>query len=562
MSPDPTPNRPDDEARDPLLAALQQRLGPYGEAPPPGAWAGIRQQLAAPRAAARPWWRRPRRALPVLALLLLLLAGTGALVHRWQLLGGAGKASHAFLRHGSLTAEAPRLPGTSVRTAARQPTVSAPASTPRPASVPTPAGVTIAKGPAAVAPRQPGSPVPARLGAAHPSGALAGGTIHRRAERLTSTQHLPAVLPNEADWERTAATGPEVALHIKRPSGLTRGPKRRFTRQETDATATRPPAASLAAGGRTRRTSATEQPMDSPRQDKQGGQKEANSPELLHAPPALAGPEAEGTGPQTRAPRRHGRAIVSGASMDAERFRPDLLGLRQPALVLAPGPARPPITARPDSARPAPQPAHRWSLLFLAGPTLSYRTLGPSAADSAARAERPAAGLGAQLQLRRVLSGRWALAAGLGYQEYATRRVLRDSVAGPVPVRDTYRLLTAPVQASYALGVPRGRWAVGVLAGTEVGWYRGGRSTEGSSCNCQQQTFAAVSGPYRSWSLAFSLGLDVRYRLGGPDSRWHWAVQPTGRYVATPFVQPGVVGFAARQPYSLGVFTGFFWDLR
>lgn len=209
----------------------------------------------------------------------------------------------------------------------------------------------------------------------------------------------------------------------------------------------------------------------------------------------------------------------------------------------------------------------RWSLLVLAGPTLSYRTLGPAPTLAAqhpdfARLERPALGLGAQVQVRRVLSGRWALALGLGYQEYATRLALVVDTL-PVHQRDTYRLLTVPVQVSYALGPPRGRLSTALLLGAEPGWYLGGRSTEGSGCGCEQRTYtSAVSSPYRPLSLAFSLGLDLRYRLGRPSSRWQWLVQPTGRYVATPFVRADAVGFTRRQPFSLGLLTGFSWDLH
>jgi hypothetical protein len=211
-------------------------------------------------------------------------------------------------------------------------------------------------------------------------------------------------------------------------------------------------------------------------------------------------------------------------------------------------------------------------VLATAGPTLSYRTIGAAPAALGTRPdfahlERPAVGVGAQVQVRRVLSGRWALAVGLGYQQYATRLALQqgDSAGAPrLRLRDTYHVLTLPVQLSYALGAPRGHWAKALLLGAELGWYRGGRSTEGSDCHCQQRTYPAASSDslYAPHSLAISLGLDLRYRLGGPASRWQWLVQPTGRYVLTPFTQANTAGFSPRQPFSLGLLTGFSWDIR
>ena len=241
-------------------------------------------------------------------------------------------------------------------------------------------------------------------------------------------------------------------------------------------------------------------------------------------------------------------------------------------LVLAALPGLPTLAARLDSTSPPPPLARRWAVQLLAGPALSYRTLGtapnPAGRPNTAPLERPALGFGAQVQVRRLLTGRWTLAAGLGYHEYATGLRLRvlpapgaDSAARAVQQRDSYRLLTVPVQVGYALGVPRGPWQAAVLAGAEASLYLGGRSTEGSTCDCQPLAYArAAPSPYRPWSLALSLGLDLRYRLG--HSRWQWLVQPTGRYIISPFVRAEAVGFAPRQPFSLGLLTGFSWDVR
>jgi hypothetical protein len=159
---------------------------------------------------------------------------------------------------------------------------------------------------------------------------------------------------------------------------------------------------------------------------------------------------------------------------------------------------------------------------------------------------------------------------GAGYHKYATRLALSviDSssrIPRSVHQRDVYRVLTLPVQFSYTLGVPQQRVAWALLFGVEPSWYLGGRSTEGSGCGCQQQVYpldSARTGPYRPLTLALSLGLDLRYRLGGPASRWQWVVQPTVRYVITPFVRNEAVGFTRRQPWSLGLLTGISWDIR
>lgn len=258
-----------------------------------------------------------------------------------------------------------------------------------------------------------------------------------------------------------------------------------------------------------------------------------------------------------------------------------------------------PLVARPDSAGPWLPPARRWSMLALVGPALSYRTTGQlftvqqsyaaapapttTASNFAGRTlsadlaalERPAAGLGAQVQVRRVLTGRWALALGAGYQEYATQLVGQVTVARAayntavsdstftVNHRETYRFFTLPVQLSYALGSPRGRLSLGLLGGLEPSWYQGGSVTVLSGTTARSLSFSAAAGsPFNSFNLAASLGLDARYRLGRPASRWQLVVQPTARYVATSFVHGNASNYASRQPYSLGLLTGFSWQLR
>ena len=276
----------------------------------------------------------------------------------------------------------------------------------------------------------------------------------------------------------------------------------------------------------------------------------------------------------------------------------DSLAARRAGLQLAALALPAPLAPRPDSAGPWLPPARRWSVLVLAGPTVSYRATGqlvaarpsyaaiPSpttaagnfagaaSATSLAGLERPAAGLGAQVQVRRVLTGRWALALGAGYQEYATRLMGQITLTRPaynagtpdssftLNQRETYRFFILPVQLSYALGPPRGHFSLGLLGGLEPSWYQGGRATVLSGSSARSLSFSSAAGsPFNSFSLALSLGLDARFQLGGPAARWQLVVQPTARYLATPFVRGNAGGYAARQPYSLGLLTGFAWLL-
>jgi hypothetical protein len=588
MKENATPAPPGNDAPDPLLAALQQRLGDYGAAPPPGAWAGIRQRLPL---APRPWWRRPRRLLPLLALLLGLVATTAG-VRQWRGVGDISTASATS----KTVATGPKHPATHTQPTgapAKEPAKPAPFRTPsfatrrglsalnsaasqqanasRRLATTTPPinslpGSTIANAPlstaaSAHAAKQAGAARPAlndrlptKLPTAEPSAGLttpkrtnypvsrllatgakrrralvaeAATTGSRAASRLATTTTAPAA--HKPLTLRTKLQAHQLAGTFGRPPQATTRPQRGAAPTPAAATPALPTSTSLF-GLASRRQVAT----------KQGS--------------ALRTPH-----PQT-------------ASSTLFTLAADTLGLSSVGLVLplaSPLPA--PLAGRPDSLPPA-VPVRRWALLAVAGPTLSYRTLGATtpAATTAprpdfARLERPALGFGAQVQVRRVLSGRWALAVGLGYQEYATRLALQvatDTTSASVHQRDTYRLLTLPVQLGYALGAPRGRLAKALLVGAEVGWYQGGRSTEGNDCGCQQTAYTATASPYRPRTLALSLGLDLRYRVGGPAGRWQWVVQPTGRYVLTPFTSATAAGFTARQPFSLGLLTGFSWDIR
>lgn len=580
----PPPLLPDDEATDPLLAGLRQRLGDYGQAPPPGAWAAIQQRIH-PAPPPAPWWRR-RHLLAVLGLLLgclLLPSKLGKwaglrLMHERSIAAKHPSLKHTASRFSPANAsdnpavspaanhaaaipatEAGALPGSATRSSAFLPTLKASVA----------ATLSLAtKTTAAPAAHAASSKLINRNKQRTAASAFVAGASHRghQLQRLRATT-------GEGHKTRAQRPGrwpaPELAESVEL-AALTARAKRLGTSavaiqraalpgiqtrrsRAAEATALRPATAlAVAAGPATGLASEKSRAVQQARHARQ-----APGSSAIHSLPAAA-------------------AEVPAATDAAAGFLPSLfqpagpLDLVAPRLPGLPLPAAGPLAtlvARPDSA-PAALPVRRWALLVLAGPTVSYRTLGPAPTLAAghpdfARLERPALGLGAQVQVRRVLSGRWALAVGVGYHEYATRLALSLKDTFSLHQRDTYRLLTVPVQLSYALGVPKSRLSKALLLGAEPGWYLGGRSTEGSGCGCEQRAYASAAGsPYRSLSVAFSLGLDLRYRLGGAGGRGQWLVQPTGRYVATPFLGSDAGGFTTRQPFSLGLLTGFSWDVR
>jgi hypothetical protein len=596
MNSGPTPPRSDDEARDPLLTALQQRLHDYGQAPAPGAWAAIRQQLAP-----RPWWRRPRRLLPLLALLLGLVAVGTLAVRQRQLRFGNLAAGHA----------AQKTPGALRRRLATNATahqatrqeanaaVVSGAATGTPCSLAAPnpslndATTAAATSTMATIPKSTQARTLAQrrlAGIAHSSKAATSSSksssttsmatrarvaLATRANSAASSHASAVRVSRLASSDNQHANSTNKSLLNKQFASSTRRARyRAASRVQGNSLASSSPskqplAVATSSGGRylgsQRRTKATATPQRTQRS-------------LAHAL-SSAGRQRGVAGAQQAARARQTQAEAAFATdelagLSNQPAAADSLALKPVALGLLPALALPALVAQPDSAKPWPR-ARRWSVLVLAGPTLSYRTLGAAPALAArhpdfARLERPALGFGAQVQVRRVLSGRWALGAGLGYHEYATRLALSvidssNRSSRSVHQRDVYRVLTLPVQFSYALGAPHGRLAWALLAGAEPSWYQGGRSTEGSDCGCQQQVYpldSAKTNPYRPLSLALSLGLDLRYRLGGLASRWQWVVQPTARYIATPFVRNEAVGFTRRQPWSLGLLTGISWDFH
>lgn len=266
---------------------------------------------------------------------------------------------------------------------------------------------------------------------------------------------------------------------------------------------------------------------------------------------------------------------------------PARLAALQPAAW--PAPAAPQLVAVVPSALPKPL-GGRWAVQALLGPALTYRYFG--AATTAAspgptvsytafttptpieKLERPALGAGAQLSLRRAIGKHWALSAGLGYTEYATRLALQQVPAAAdttirfippnqpaaVPTsihrRNTYRFVTVPLRAAYTWPLT-GRWRVGALAGVDAALYVGGSSTGGSACACQTQTWGTTDSPYRRLNLGVSLGAEVRYRL---TDRWELLAQPTASYLLSPLA-PANTGYSSRHLLGGTALLGAAFDL-
>ena len=185
--------------------------------------------------------------------------------------------------------------------------------------------------------------------------------------------------------------------------------------------------------------------------------------------------------------------------------------------------------------------------------------------------EVPAAGVGAEVQVRRQLTGRWGFGAGLGYKVYATAQTVTittwrrttytqqnirpDSMeVSTTHPRDTYRFLTVPLRLSYQLGAGSPRWRYGLLAGAELAIYLGGTTTEGGS----RKQWGSSGSLYRALNLALSLGAEVRYRLA---PRWELLAQPNATIFLNSLARPAS-GYVVRYPVAAGGLVGVAYGLR
>ncbi len=278
-----------------------------------------------------------------------------------------------------------------------------------------------------------------------------------------------------------------------------------------------------------------------------------------------------------------GRLVIGAGTSDRLTTRPVAAGTapafltaRAVALRLLPLAVPAPVAPGPLAVPPSPPPrplGGRWAVQVLAGPALTYRTLGaaPQLAGTVATVptpgtaplERPALGSGAQVSVRRQLSAHWSARLGLGYADYGAElrlRLVSAPAATPrdsaVQHRDSYRFLTVPVQVGYGWQ-PTGRWHLGLLAGADALLYLGGSTTEGSPCACQTQPWGATGSPYRPLSLGLRLGAEARYRVG---ERWELLAQPTASYLLTPLLKADA-DLYPRQLWGGAALLGVSYDL-
>ena len=525
-----TDRKPDD-----LFDALRDRLGDYGQEPPAPLWASIRAQLPPPVAA--PQLRRRRRWSPVL-LLGLLMTVVGAGWQWWHTRGASQRTSHPAIIGGAAhtpiianQTEKNRLTPADHPThlkAGRQPMANTSGAA---QNSPDGTSPTLGENEAAVA-----SSVPALPEASHGKdhsgrvgllGITAGAGISRvDYPHYAGHSNARAIAITS---EAKAATKPISAPSIRAADS-------RLAQSEISPapTTTEGKAASVKASMAAAETCIQTMPT----------------------PPALV------------------------ANPDSDNLiAPRVVAL---ALLAAAGPVvRPTADTVPYSSQPL---VRRWAVLVLAGPALTHRQLGAaempaalplapgslspagmdlSRADMLAQQERPSAGFGVQLLVRRALSGRWSLSTGLGYQEYAGQLTIAGSAATrftPTPTpeythRDTYRFLTVPIRLGYALGSGESRLRFGLLAGAEAALYLGGSTLapDGSVSN-----WGRSNNPYRALSVALSTGLEARYRLA---PRLELVAQPTATYFLSSLTR-STTGQNARYLWGAGALFGVSFDLR
>jgi hypothetical protein len=605
---DPTPED--------LYEALRKRLADYGQEPPPGLWAGIRQQLPPPVAVPRR--RRWRTSLALLSLLFVVASLT---TWQWHRTGSqVGQSGTVARRAGALENFDNKQTARTANSLPAEPGLGAAAS-----------------------PKSGGSASALSDAALHTTVQQATVAPEQRTDGLAATAPL-AKNPNADALKAGAAAKsvtPEVAMATQATGRSTRR-KRALAlgSRESANSAARHRLRSARATGLGRTTTDPARPdkglaLHSTRTSPPTAATQRLQPvpgaafsatkvaeeTSVAAPASVAAASSSRAGADTpdrpatlppAGPPEPGLAVAAPDATQPGAAQPgawDWLALRVPGLQLPAGatlPAPQPVEATPLPPV-VPTVLARWAVQLVAGPGLTYRHLGSSPLSytttsvatpttsspifsganpnriqtisprSVAELERPALGYSAQLSIRHALTPHWTVSGGLGYAEYATSLALRQVSAAQITrttydfafldslsrssgttirQRDTYRFLTVPLRAGYVWN-PGRRWQVGLLGGVEAAIYLGGTTTEGSDCACQPRTWGASGSPYRPLSLGASLGAEVRYRLAGP---WQLLAQPTASYLLTPLAKP-VSGYSIRHPFGATAMLGVSYEL-
>jgi hypothetical protein len=499
---------------------LRRKLEDYGSAPPESVWAGIRQQVPTRR---RRWWRG--------ALLVLLLVGTVAYFT-------------VSTRPWRPRSESQPVAATTT-SASSGASVGASASTPRSAA----ATGRQDSSSEALRPNQPAAlatastetqrRVPTKLGTSE----LTGNRLSRGGNVAFGTETIRPKPPTSDSttetYTRRAAVAPTTTESAP-AVGTAR--KRRALRVSIP----------LAVAATRRQYPLRPKPTDFP--------SETASPAPIPEAASLAQEAVKPTAltPGSAAPKISGATLTEPtATLAAGNLLPLWVRLQFSALPI-PKPAYAPVAASRQQQLNTP----KWAVQVLAGPTVSYRKLGPTA-RRVEQLERPAAGYNGQLGVARTLTPRLALSVGVGYTEMAASLYLRLQKADSVPLvttrlRDYYRLLTVPVEAHYLLGNTT-RWRYGVQGGMAPALLLSARTTEGGTCNCQQQQWqpASDSTRFRQLNLTLTASAFVGYQAA--PGLW-LTLRPQAQYFLNSITEP-ISGRAARQPWSIGVQGGISFDL-
>lgn len=538
-----TERQPDD-----LYDALRDRLAGYGQEPPAPLWAAIRAQLPPP--VAQPRLRR-RRWAPAALLVLLLAVASGTGWRWWRnaaTVGRSSTSSHQNAAH------------------AKGPAATNGVAATRPLTAP----------PTVATARRP------KLGTGRAINGKLGVNTYESSRYVTKNNFATAATPN--------VTGAAAAPSASRRQEPVRGRAGEFAIGLYARNAM--PAAKSGAEAKSSRPIPGSDSTGSTKTSLLAAAPQSTNATSQHAPTR----KNIATLPSIAAPDKYKsllNRLLSSESKDAPAT--EMANAAVPAGVMAaravslltPASPLPAVRLSADtlSAIPA-AAARRWVAEVLAGPARTYRQLGSAvnsgvlasapapfsnsvgyaydntAANQLAREEKPSAGFGVQAQLRRALTGRWSLSAGLGYQEYASQTSYPTSATvrlQPSPAsytqRDTYRFLTAPVRLGYALGAARGRLRFGLLAGADAAFYLGGAS---NGTGTAPRSWSSSGSPYRPLSLSVCAGLDLRYRVA---SRLEVLAQPTGTYFLTALAK-AESDLTPRYLFGTGALFGLSYGLR